>query len=377
MTTTNIQELSRLLRPAGGGLYLVSSGRASQRALQRRFYGADSEEDVTDRFLETLDQISTAKVVILGVPSDVGAGFRRGANLGPQAIRGSLLDTDPSWAEHCRDRGILDVGDVFVVPQLLDDDMLSEEQLTRSRNALYPDVVAAERARLPVSPLSIAERALTLILREAPAVKPFILGGDHSCAWPAVKALHDAGRRFGLVQPDAHTDLLPERLGVRMCFATWTFHANDLLGRNQRVIQVGIRASQRPKEHWEQTLGVRQFWADEIRAQPAESLELVMAAIRTTGLPVYLSNDIDGTDASVADACGTPEPDGLEVAWVRELILRLGREVGLVGADVMEVAPQLGADGGRATVELAASYTRDSLDALLYQQPNPSEALGI
>jgi agmatinase len=367
MTTSDLRELARLLRPAGGGLYLVSTGRAAQQALQRRFYEADTEADVTERFLDTLEQIATAKVVMLGVPSDVGAGFRRGANLGPQAIREALLDADPSWAEHCRERGILDVGDVFVVPQLLDDDMLSGEQLTRSRNALYPDVDPAERGGLPVSPLSIAERALSLILRQAPASKPFILGGDHSCAWPAVKALHDAGRRFCLVQPDAHTDLLAERLGVRMCFATWTFHANELLGRNQRVIQVGIRASQRPKEHWEQTLGVRQFWAEEIRARPAEALDRVIAAVRSTGLPVYLSNDIDGTDDSVADACGTPEPDGLEVAWVRELILRLGREVGLIGADVMEVAPQLGAEGGRATVELAATYVRDSLEALLHQ----------
>jgi agmatinase len=167
------------------------------------------------------------------------------------------------------------------------------------------------------------------------------------------------------VQPDAHTDLLPERLGVKMCFATWTFHANELLGRGERVIQVGIRASQRPKEHWESTLGVKQLWAEEILARPEAALDEVVRAARATGLPAYFSNDIDGTDAAIADACGTPEPNGLTPAWVRELIARLGREVGLVGADVMEVAPQLGKDGGRATVELAADYTRDSLDALL------------
>jgi guanidinobutyrase len=369
MNVAGLEELSWLLRPAGGGLYLVSTGRAEQQALQRRFYEADTEADVTDRFLRTLEQVADAKVVVLGVPSDVGAGFRRGANLGPQAIRSCLLDADPDWTEHCRERGIIDVGDVFVVPQLLSDAMLSSEQLARSRAALYPDVTPERRASLPVSPLSIAERALGLILQRAPQAKPFILGGDHSCAWPAVKALSDAGRRFCLVQPDAHTDLLAERLGVSMCFATWTFHANELLGRQQRVIQVGIRASQRPKEHWEGTLGVKQLWAEEILARPAEALEEVVAAARATGLPVYFSNDIDGTDASVADACGTPEPNGLEPGWVRELIRRLARDVGMIGADVMEVAPQLGRDGGRITVELAADYVRDSLDALLAPSP--------
>lgn len=365
MSTETLRELSWLLRPAGGGLYLVSTGRAEQLALQRRFYGADTEADVNARFLETLERLPGARIVLLGVPSDVGAGFRRGANLGPQAIRTRLLDADPHWVGYCRAHGIVDAGDVFVVPQLLDDRMLSAEQLDRTRGALYPDAPSELRSHLPASPLSIAERALALILQLAPRARPLLLGGDHSCAWPAVKALHDAGRRFCIVQPDAHTDLLSERLGVQICFATWTYHANELLGRRGRVIQVGVRASQRPKEHWESSVGVRQFWADEIRADPAGSLDRVLDAVRATGLPVYLSNDIDGTDASVADACGTPERDGLEPDWVRELIARLGNEIGLVGADVMEVAPELARHGDGATVALAADYVRDSLRALL------------
>jgi guanidinobutyrase len=365
MNTDALSELSWLLRPAGGGLYLVSTGRVEQRALQRRFYEADTEADVTERFLATLARLPSARVILLGVPSDVGAGFRRGANLGPQAIRSRLLDDDPRWLAYCHEHGILDIGDVFVVPQLLDDGMLSADQLARSREALYPDVPETERRRLPVSPLSIAERALALALQLAPQARPLILGGDHSCAWPAVKALYSAGHRFCIVQPDAHTDLMRERLGVRMCFATWTYHANDLVGRNQRVIQVGIRASQRPKEHWESKLGVRQFWADEIRSDPAGSLDRVLDAVRATGLPAYFSNDIDGTDDSIADACGTPEPDGLDPDWVKALIGRLGREVGLVGGDVMEVAPGLARRQDGATVALAAEYVRETLSAVL------------
>ncbi|HVZ31147.1 MAG TPA: arginase family protein [Polyangiaceae bacterium] len=365
MKPSVLEELSWLLRPAGGGVYLVSTGRREQQALQRRFYEAETEADVSRRFLESLERIATARVVLLGVPSDVGAGFRRGANLGPQALRTRLLDTDRDFPRSCADRGILDIGDVFVVPQLLDDEMLSSEQLARCRAALYPDVPTARRAELPVSPLSIAARVLSLILAEVPGVKPFILGGDHSCAWPAVKALHDAGRRFCIVQPDAHTDLLPERLGIRMCFATWTFHANQLLGKQGRVIQVGIRASGRPKEHWEETLGVKQFWADEILTAPDRALDAVIAAARATGRQVYLSNDVDGTDAAVADACGTPEPDGLSREWLLELIRRLGSELGLVGADLMEVAPLLGEDGGAKTLALGVEYVRASLDALI------------
>ena len=131
------------------------------------------------------------------------------------------------------------------------------------------------------------------------------------------------------------------------------------------MIQVGIRASGKSKEYWESRLGVRQFWADEILAAPERALDDVLNAVRATGRPVYLSNDIDGTDISVADACGTPEPGGLSAEWLSSLIERLGREVGLIGADLMEVAPLLGANGGRETLGVAARYVRTSLEALL------------
>src|SRR5688500_18092022 len=111
-----IDELSMLLRPAGGGVYLVSSGRAEQLALQRRLYGAATDEEVDARWRATLEKIRDANVVVLGIPSDVGAGYRRGANLGPQAIRQRLLIDEPDWPARCEARGIVDIGDVFVVP---------------------------------------------------------------------------------------------------------------------------------------------------------------------------------------------------------------------------------------------------------------------
>lgn len=363
---TPLEELAVLLRPAGGGLYLVSTGKAEQDALKRRFYGAESDEDVTEKFLAELSRIATAKVLILGIPSDVGAGFRRGANLAPQAIRARLLDDDPNFIGYCREHGVVDIGDVFVVPQLLHDDMLAPAQISRCQEALYPELPEFVRSRMPVSPLSIAERALFLALQINPHIKPLMLGGDHSTAWPMVKAMHDAGRRFCIVQLDAHTDLLRERLGVQICFATWSYHANELIGRQGRLIQVGIRATRHPREHWEETLDVRQFWPEEHAPTGDEHLvETIVAAARATGLPVYLSNDIDGTDSDDADATGTPEPNGLRVAMVRALIQRLGRECTLIAGDIVEVAPLLGRDEGRRTVEVAAQYVRSTLHELL------------
>jgi agmatinase len=347
----------------------VSTGRAEQLALQQRLYGVTREEDVLARFHQALDRIPDARAIVLGVPSDVGAGFRRGANLGPQAIRTALLDALPSFPSWAEAAGVIDLGDVFVVPQLLHDDMLSEGQKEASRRALYPGVPATQAAALPVSPLSIEERALDLILQLNPRAAPVILGGDHSTAWPVAAALSRARRDpWGIVQPDAHTDLLEERLGIRYCFATWSYHANEVLGRGGRLTQVGIRASRHPREHWERLYGVRQFWAAECRSDPAAALDAILAHVKATGVTgVYFSNDIDGTDAAHADATGTPEPHGLEPDFVVELIRRLGREIGLIAGDVMEVAPPLGRtpESAAATVALAARYLKETLEAVI------------
>ena len=363
---TPLEELALLLRPAAGGLYLVSTGRAEQEALQKQLYGVSAASDIDARFRANLAKIAlpTTRAIVLGVPSDVGAGFRRGANLGPQAMRTQLLAEVPDIG---RREDIVDIGDVFVVPQLLSDDMLNEKQIAATRAALYPEHTSAA---LPVSPLSIAERALDLVLELNPNVAPVILGGDHSTAWPAVAALAKSRARagtdktWGVVQPDAHTDLLEHRLGIRICFATWSWHINEIFGRDGRLVQVGTRASRHDRAHWETTLGARQFWAEECLRDPAGVLDRLIAhlqARKVTG--VYFSNDIDGTDEAWADATGTPEKDGLTPDFVVELIRRLGDTVGILGGDVMEVAPPLKENDH--TVKLAVRYLRETLGAIV------------
>ncbi len=350
--------LEMLLRPAGAGVHLVSTGRAAQEAVQRRLYGVSRTEDVAAAHRAALARVADAKIVLIAIPSDVGAGFRRGANLGPQAIREALLargDHEALFAEH----GVVDVGDVLSVPQLLTDEMLSAAQIAASRRAIYGDASAP----WPVSPLSIAERALDAILSINPTVVPIALGGDHSVAWPVTAAVHRARPNLGIVQIDAHTDLLAERLGVRMCFATWTFHANERLGRGGRVIQVGIRASGRDRAHWESTCDVRQMWAADFLADPEAAIEAIVGWVRASGVEeIYFSNDIDGTDARWADATGTPERGGLEPDHVVRLIERLSEVVRVGAADVVEVAPPL--SSSTTTVDLAVRYLVATIEAV-------------
>jgi len=361
-----MDQIARFLRPAGGGIFTVSTGRRSQEALQRTLYDARDAEEVQIKWRKALDAVGRARVVVLGIPSDCGAGLARGAAFGPEGIRAALLRLCPDFAARAARSQILDVGDVFVVPQLLHDDMLSEEQRRWTRAALYGPAAAGD-ADLPVSPLSIAERVVEELLRVNPTLRIFMLGGDHSVAWPVVAALaRQTVGSWAIVHADAHTDLLPQRLGVRICFATWAYHANELLGRRGRLVQVGVRASSRSKEHWESTLGVRQFWADEISARGDAVIDDVIRHLQELGIrSVYLSNDIDATDGAAAPSTGAPEPDGLSPEFVSALIARVGAAFPLLGADVVEVAPPIGsAQDAQRTTEIAARYMLTSLAAL-------------
>ena len=332
----SLKILEKLLRRAGGGVYLVSSGKSEQLEFQKYFYSAPNEKEILSKWRKDLSGISTAKIAFLGVPSDVGAGYMRGANLGPQAIRDYLTRK----ADIYRNPRIVDIGDIFVVPQYLSDEMLSHEQIRRGKKGIY----GTTAVKLPVGPLDMVEKVLLIIKKMNPQIVPIILGGDHSVSWPAVKALLSFEKKnaLGILHIDAHTDLLNERLGVRYCFGTWAYHANDLVGRGGRLVQVGIRSSAKSKQHWERTLKVKQYWAEEVNCGGDRIVKEIVRHFRKKNISrIYISNDIDGTDPAWAAATGTMEQDGLRPEFVEKLISEVGANFDVIGCDVVEVAPPL------------------------------------
>jgi len=358
-----LETLETILAPAGGGVHVVSTGVKETRALQQAIYRADSPEAIGPQWRKALERISEAKTVVLGVPSDSGAGFVRGANMGPAGLRQALLDR-PEHPMH--GDTVVDAGDVRVIPHLLSQEMVSDLQLAKSRLSLYGNA----NIDLPVTPLDQCALALRLLRQLNPNIVPIVLGGDHSVGWPAFSTAfewaQEQGQKVGLLHFDAHTDLLEDRLGVRYCFATWAYHANELLGRDGRLVQVGIRASGKSREYWESTLGVRQYWPEEYLERPIEEIsDEIATRFEKRGVDcLYVSNDIDGTDSAFASATGTPEPRGLHPDQVSELTRRLAKRFPLIGADLVEVAPPLGSAGEpETTLATACRYLSDLVEA--------------
>lgn len=351
--------LELLLRPAGDGILTVSTGGGPASALQKKLYGTVDKAGVAASWRASLAQLTESSVVVVGIPSDVGAGVRRGANFGPIGIRLAYLQSYGAFP-----KGVVDLGDIPCVPQLLHDSMLNDAQITATRAALYG---AAEK-KLPVSPLSLAEEVFRTIHALHPKARLVVLGGDHSVSWPAMLwAKQAAGDRFGILHFDAHTDLLESRFGVQYCFATWAYHGLKLLPPH-RLVQVGIRTSGKTKEYWETHLPVRQFWASEIVPDEARAVRNIVEALAASGAEsIYISNDVDGTDASFAPATGTPESNGLRPEFVERLVDAVAARFPILGADVTEVAPPLAGPVDFATEPtcvLAARYLRRQLAAL-------------
>lgn len=366
-----LDELGAYLRPPGQGVHAVSTGRAEMEAKTARYLGGgwSSDRRWRDHLATTLRDAPKDGAALLAIPSDTGAGIVRGANRGPEAIR-ARLGTAPC----------AELGDVFVVPQLLDDEMHSDAQMDRSQDALYPTVELERRRNHPVSPLSMATRVYRLVAALRPDLRILLLGGDHTVTWPAMDALLDPdpaqNADVGIVHFDAHTDLLPERLGITYCFATWAHHANVRLGGGGRMIQLGIRASRHDRAHWESRHDVRQLWGHEVAdMDPAALGKVVVDHLKERGIRrVYVSNDIDGTDAKWAAACGTPEPGGLtpdQVVGVLDAVH--DAEFQLLGADVVELAPGLSLDAQKSqtSVDTATRYVLAEL-ALITRDTRPS-----
>jgi agmatinase len=342
-----------LLRSPGAGLLTISTGSAAARDyFARRHAGRDISEWpllVRERLQEW--RKSPPPFFTLGVPSDSGGGIRRGAAHGPLALRNAAYSKHPGWAD-------LDIGDVPCIPQLSHDDLLSARQLRASGRALWDD---AYRAGLPVSPLNLVEETLVEAMRVSRHLRPFVIGGDHSVSGPVFNALARLGRtqKLAVLHFDAHTDLLESRFGVDHCFGTWTAHAVKLLSKPAAWAQVGIRASRHPREHWEARFGLRQHWAaDCLERDPEDFARELVAHWRSLGCTaLYVTNDVDATDAASMPATGTPEPEGLSPGWVEAVIRRCSRELPLAGADLMELAPVLGSSADAArSVDTAVCF---------------------
>lgn len=148
---------------------------------------------------------------------------------------------------------------------------------------------------------------------------------------------------MALVHFDAHTDLLEERLGIDICFGTWTSQVIPFLESPQHLVQIGIRASGKERMHWENKFHHTQIWAQEVfdRGANAVADDIVTKLKALDVEEIYISFDIDVLDQEYAGATGTPETGGLSPHEPMLIMQTLFENFKIGGADMVEIAPQV------------------------------------
>jgi agmatinase len=190
---------------------------------------------------------------------------------------------------------------------------------------------------------------------------PFLVGGDHSLALPALRAAARGHGPLAVVHVDAHLDTSgPETWGESFHHGSPFRHALEegLIAEGQ-LHQVGVRGP------WGSAgdagpgdaRGARRYPAEELGSRGAAA---VAAEIRRAvgDRPAYLSFDVDAVDPAFAPGTGTPVPGGLSAREALELLRGLAG-VRLVGMDLVEVCPVL--DHADLTSHLAAHLLFEGL----------------
>ncbi|OKL61589.1 putative agmatinase 2 [Talaromyces atroroseus] len=317
-------------------------------------------------------------IAIIGAPFDTAVSYRPGARFGPRAIRAASARQLPGTSFNAR-AGInpylswatlLDCGDIPITPF---DNALASRQMYEAFLELGTRPVASSKNN------------------QRP--KLVTLGGDHSVALPALRALYQIYQKpITVLHFDAHLDTWnPVRyasywLSEQSRFNHGSFFhiaSSEGLISNTTSAHAGIRTRLTGVDDSDYTTpgtpeqGFMRIHADDI--DDIGTRGVIDAIIERIGLdseqPVYLSVDIDVLDPATAPGTGTPEPGG----WTTREMIRILRgieKLNVVGADIVEVSPSY--DNVGETTALAAAQVAFEIITSMVKAgvEGPGEQLG-
>jgi len=276
-----------------------------------------------------------AAVVVIPVPFEATASYRRGTAGAPDAIleasrqvdlhdletgepwRAGLAmeDVDPRFAAW-NEAASTDALAVIADPTSPDNDARCarvDAIMTQMNAAVYEKVAAVfARGRIPA-----------------------VLGGDHSVPFGAIRAAAERYPGVGLLHIDAHADLRVAYEGFTWSHASILYNVATKIPGVGPIVQVGIRdVGAAEREFSEASDQFHTWWQPEIAWELAGGepwRRIVSRMIDPLPDNVWVTFDIDGLDPTYCPETGTPVPGGLSFADALVLL----RAVGLSGRKII------------------------------------------
>lgn len=278
-----------------------------------------------------------AKIVFIPVPYDATTSYKAGTRDGPVAILlASFQGLDEPWGEDEWHPAVDDQFFYTIEGLLMPQGSSTKEHLDSVYQFIKKEVVAKNKI-------------------------PFLLGGEHSLTFPAVKAVFDKNKDFSILHFDAHTDLRDSYGGDPYSHACVLRRSYEL-GSRISLTSVGIRSADRDvRGYIKKTVqkntkqkSLNMFYAplevprrEAARADASGVLPLTGQAPefpfeeieQTLKKKVYITFDLDCFDSSLMSAVGTPQPGGLNWYQATGLLDYVIKRHQIIGMDIVELAP--------------------------------------
>lgn len=163
---------------------------------------------------------------------------------------------------------------------------------------------------------------------------PLVFGGEHSITPAAIKPFAKKFDQLTLLHFDAHADLRESYQGEKFSHASAIKRCLDF--KNVNVVSFGIRnLSKSEMEFYNENRDrIQIFWSKDKNNFDLSQIEKFFK-----NKTVYITFDVDGFDASIMPATGTPEPGGLMWDDVLPIVKKVCQISNIVGADINELAP--------------------------------------
>ena len=163
---------------------------------------------------------------------------------------------------------------------------------------------------------------------------PMTFGGEHSITAGCIAPFTEKYKNICLLHFDAHADLRESYNGEKFSHASAIKRCLDY--PNVSVISFGIRNISKSEIPFlkKNSSRIHIFWAKDKHKWNFQNFKKLIK-----NKTVYLTFDVDGFDASIMPATGTPEPGGLLWDETLSIIKIAAKNSNIVGADINELSP--------------------------------------